>query len=230
MTTSGSKIERRSLAEEVAQRLRHDILSGRYGPGERIVVPTLEERYGVSHIPIREAFRSLENEALIVSRRGSGAVVAAVSLGELHDIYDLRRLLEVDVLRTAIALYDDVILEEAQAAFEAVHGLAPTTHDELWWPAHRRFHMSLLRPGLTPWSERVLRLLWQSVERYQRLYTLVFGSVEQADREHRELLNIARERDEERLVAAWLTHLNEKEQRVREGLLAQADPSQDGGV
>lgn len=223
MAASGSKIERRSLAEEVARRLRHDILTGVYSPGERLVVQSVEQRYGVSHIPIREALRTLENEALIVSRRGSGAVVASVSLEDLHDIYALRRLVEVDVLRRAIAVYDEAVLEEAEAAFEAVHGLAPSAAGELWWPAHRRFHMALLRPGLSPWTERVLRLLWQSVERYQRLYTLVFGDVATADREHRQLLELAREGDEERLVTAWLKHLDEKEQRVADGFLSKLE-------
>lgn len=226
MTESDAQIQRLSLSEEVARRLRHDILTGIYQPGERLVVQALEERYGVSHIPIREALRALENEALIVSRRGSGATVAAVSLGDLHDIYALRKLVEVDVLRRAIVAYDDEVLAEAKAAFDAVHGLAPSAHDELWWPAHRRFHMSLLRPGLTPWTSRVLRLLWQSVERYQRLYTLVFGDVATADREHRLLLDLAEHGDAEALVSAWVEHLEEKEQRITEGYRTRRDETE----
>lgn len=211
------RIHRRSLAEEVSDRLRLDILSGAFEPGERLVVQTLEERYGVSHIPIREALRSLEAEALVSSRRGVGAVVAGVGLDDLRDLYELRRLVEEHVLRRAVKEYDDEILDDAAERYGRLHGLAPSRTDNEWWPAHRDFHWALLRPGLTPWTDRVLQLIWQSVERYQRLYTLVFGDVHVADVEHHQILDVAREGDPDRLVEKWLEHLDEKEARVAEG-------------
>lgn len=211
------RIQRRSLAEEVSERLRLDILSGVFQPGERLVVQTLEDRYGVSHIPIREALRSLEAESLVSSRRGSSAVVTDVTLDDLHDLYELRRVVEEQVLRRAVKEYDDEVLDAAAERYERLHGLVPSRSDNQWWVAHRDFHWSLLRPGLTPWSERVLRLIWQSVERYQRLYTLVFGDVHLADVEHHQILEVARGRDPDRLVQCWIEHLDEKEARVAEG-------------
>lgn len=217
MNDVSPRIQRRSLAEEVSDRLRHDILSGVFQPGERLVVQMLERRYGVSHIPIREALRSLEAESLVTSRRGSGAVVAGVGIEELHDLYELRRLVEEHVLRRAILHYDREVLHDAARQFEHLHGLVPTHGDNAWWHAHRDFHWTLLQPGLTPWTDRVLRLIWQSVERYQRLYTLVFGDVHIADVEHQHILDVARQGDADALVQRWIDHLNEKEARVAEG-------------
>jgi DNA-binding GntR family transcriptional regulator len=216
-------IRRRSLPEEVADRLRDDILSGTFRPGMRLVVTSLEERYGVSHIPIREALRILESEALVSSRRGSGAVVAEVGLDELGDLYDMRRLVEGHVLREAVKLYDDDVISRASASLDALLAVQPAAHDGAFWPSHHDFHWTLMRPGLTPWRERVLTLLWQAAERYQRMYTLVFGDVETAHREHRDMLTLATARDADGLVDCWLQHLSEKEQRVANGFRAAHD-------
>lgn len=218
-----SRIARRSLAEEVADRLRSDILSGRFLPGKRLVSQTLEERYGVSHIPIREALRSLEAERLVLSRRGVGAIVAETGEEDLHDLYDMRKVIEAHVLRRAVDRYDDEALARMEHALDSLAHATPGS-DDGWWVEHRDFHSSLLEPGLTPWSERLLHTIWNSVERYQRLYVLVYGSVEVANREHGQLLEAARERDADRLVDLWIAHLEEKEASVAAGLLeAQQD-------
>jgi DNA-binding GntR family transcriptional regulator len=218
-------IERKSLAEEVATRLREDILAASFSPGERLVIGALSERYGVSHIPIREALRSLESEALVEYRRGAGNIVASASLDDLHDLYDMRRLLEPHALRLAIAHYDEDLLDGAAALLEALTEVEPDRRDDAWWRRHEDFHWQLLRPGLTPWSERILRLLWQSVERYQRLYALVFGDVHRANVEHHRILEASRTGDADTLVEVWLQHLAEKEQRVAEGFRRQTEVS-----
>lgn len=219
MADDDVRIRRRSLAEEVADRLRRDILTGTFSPGARLVAQVLEDRYGVSHIPIREALRILEAERLVTSRRGIGAVVAQVGEKDLHDLYEVRKVLEVHVLRRAIPLYEDAVLGQAHAAFVRLDAATPSD-DPAWWLDHRNFHLSLLAPGLTPWSERLLDSIWHSVERYQRLYVLVFGSLEQANREHAALLDAAREGDAEVLVKLWLEHLDDKEASVAMGLQA----------
>lgn len=65
-----------SQYNQVADRLRHDILSGCYAPGERL--PTergLCTQYDVSRITIRQALTLLEDEQLIIRRQGSGTYV-----------------------------------------------------------------------------------------------------------------------------------------------------------
>lgn len=219
MADDSAQIRRRPLAEEVADRLRGDILTGVFLPGTRLVSQTLEDRYGVSHIPIREALRSLEAERLVTSRRGVGAVVAEVSEEDLHDLYDMRKLLEVHVLRRAAKNYDDNVIAQMEAAYQRLEATTPG-EDSAWWLDHRRFHFSFLEPGLTPWSQRLLESMWYSVERYQRMYVLVFGSVTHANREHATLLEAVRDGDADQLVALWLEHLDDKEASVAAGLHA----------
>jgi DNA-binding GntR family transcriptional regulator len=62
--------------ELVYRELRERVLSGRYGPGFRIVIDSLATELGVSALPVREAVRRLEAEGLVVYRANAGAQVA----------------------------------------------------------------------------------------------------------------------------------------------------------
>jgi DNA-binding GntR family transcriptional regulator len=62
--------------ERVYQDLRHRILSGRYGPGYRLVIDVLARELLVSSIPVREAVRRLEADGLVVYTRNVGFRVA----------------------------------------------------------------------------------------------------------------------------------------------------------
>lgn len=223
------KIERRSLVDQVGEALRQEILSGQFGPSERLVIDTLAQRYGVSQIPVREALRGLEGEGLVEFRSGSGTVVADITRDELAELYELRRLIEPFVLRRAAARFDERTFQDTRELLDILTSTTPSRDSDRWWQAHFEFHEALLRPGYTPWSERFLRLIWQAVERYQRLYALVFGDVARANHEHEQLLEAALTGDVDLLVEVWINHLNEKESRVAEGLTRALGEDAPGG-
>lgn len=60
--------------------LRSEILNGKRRPGEQLEPEIrMAERFGVSVAPVRQALRALEQDGLIVRRRGSGTYVNDVS-------------------------------------------------------------------------------------------------------------------------------------------------------
>ncbi len=224
---SGGPIGVESVSQQVATRLRDDILSGNPPPGERLVVRDLVASLGVSHVPIREALRELEAEGLVESRLNRGVVVAGVDIEELHDLYRIRRLLEVDAIGRAFHNYDEEHLAHADELFRDLLDLAPERGNGSWWGAHRDYHWAFLAPGLSDWATRLLKLVWQSSERYQRLYTLVFGSAEEANAEHREILAAASGDDCDVFVEAWLHHLDRTEETIASGYHARHDEESD---
>src|SRR5690606_16209835 len=175
------------------------------------------QRLGVSHIPIREALRELEAESLVVSRPGQSVVVSGVDLDELRDLYRLRRLLEVDAIRRAFPAYTPEFLEGAKRIYEQLLSLIPGRQNSEWWSVHRQYHWWFLEPGLTPWSTKLLQLVWQTSERYQRLYILVFGSAEEAHVEHDRVLKQASGGNVEDFIDAWLHHLARTEETIISG-------------
>lgn len=216
----GERIQAVPLSEQVATRLRNDILTGAIAPGAPIVVRDLAERLDISHIPIREALRALEAESLVIARPGQSAITTGVNLDDLRDLYRIRRVLEADVLRLGFEHYDEAFLVGARALYDELLRLTPGPSDSDWWNAHRQYHWRFLEPGLTPWSTRLLQLLWQTAERYQRLYILVFASAEEANVEHREILAQAGGTDVDSLIDTWLQHLARTEESIASGFVA----------
>ena len=70
--------------------LRGAILAGAMRPHERITENQVAERFGLSRTPVREAFRKLESEGLIVVVPQRGAFVSQPSLEDILEIYQIR--------------------------------------------------------------------------------------------------------------------------------------------
>jgi len=85
---------RRSLSDEVAERLRRAILNGQFAPDEPLRESQLAESMGVSRGPVREALGQLEREGLVINRSNGRSFVARLSQDDLEEVYSLRRVLE----------------------------------------------------------------------------------------------------------------------------------------
>lgn len=83
-----------SLRGRVFQKLREDILSGKYQEHDELREITLGEELGVSRTPVREALRQLELEGLVTIVPNRGAYVTGITTKDVHDIYKIRSLLE----------------------------------------------------------------------------------------------------------------------------------------
>ena len=203
-----SKKNSASAPDVVSDEVRRLILDGTIGPGERINVRDLERRLEVSHIPIREGIRLLQAEGLVETKPNIGAVATKVSLSELEDVYDLRRLIEPPVARRAASAMSDAHIPVLHAALTELEGSAstPGTMDAGYIAAHRRFHRTLLAPGLTPTIERTLNPLWGVTERYLRLTK--GAALPVADQQHRLMVELCEKRQGEELAAVLTQHLH----------------------
>lgn len=91
-------------SEELAGLLRAEIVADALPAGARLTEESIAERFGVSRTPVREALRALEREALLEYRPHAGYVVAAVSTGDMDDLYTIRVSIEEQVAaRLALA-------------------------------------------------------------------------------------------------------------------------------
>ncbi|MFF3062334.1 GntR family transcriptional regulator [Streptomyces sp. NPDC057909] len=76
--TKGSKVQR------LAAELREKITKGVYAPGAALPqVRELQESEGVAYQTVRDMYRVLEDEGLIVARKGKGTFVSPI-LGKIH--------------------------------------------------------------------------------------------------------------------------------------------------
>ena len=108
---------------EILERLRALILTGEYGPDERLIEEQLAERLGVSRTPVRQALTMLEAEGLVEIAPNRGATVCSFSIEDVWDIYDLRAVLEGHAARRAAGRIERRELERLQELTEEMERL-----------------------------------------------------------------------------------------------------------
>jgi DNA-binding GntR family transcriptional regulator len=142
-----ARLDRSSSAERAADVLRRSITEGALQPGAQLSEIELTEVLEVSRNTLREAFRLLTHEGLLVYKLHRGVFVPELDQTDVVDLYRVRRVLEVDVVRGLAdrdpelpssrlePLRDDV--ETAEAAALAGRWAAVGT-------ANMRFHRNLI--------------------------------------------------------------------------------------
>ena len=81
------RLEPRALSRRIVDQLKRVIIAGELRPGDRVLETDLAEQLGVSRGPVREAFRQLEQEGLLVSYPHRGTFVATVPEDEIEEVY-----------------------------------------------------------------------------------------------------------------------------------------------
>src|SRR5487761_1059090 len=109
----GNSIPRTSLASAVADKLREMIIRGEIQEGEQLSQGAVASDFQVSRIPVREAMRQLEAEGLITIVPHRGGVVSALSPEEIEELFDIRVLLESEVLKLSIPNLTDADFKQA---------------------------------------------------------------------------------------------------------------------
>lgn len=90
---------RTSTAERVADILRSRIADGFFPPGTRLAEDSIGGALGVSRNTLREAFRLLTHERLLVHELNRGVFVRVLTVEDVEDIYRTRALVECAVVR-----------------------------------------------------------------------------------------------------------------------------------
>jgi DNA-binding GntR family transcriptional regulator len=123
---------KRSLADDVVDRLRDAIFHGSYKPGEPLREEQLAAMLDVSRGPVREALVQLEREGLVIVRRHRGATVARLSRTDLDEVYSLRLALERLAMQRAVhnaTERDFAALEVVLADFDVALARGPSEKD-----------------------------------------------------------------------------------------------------
>lgn len=131
-----------SQAERVADLLRTFVIDGELAPGVRLSEEKLSRKYQVSRNTLREAFRLLSRERLLVHHMHRGVFVNRPTSEDVRDLFNARRSLELPAVRGA----SDAPAELVRAVGAAVDEGERARAEEDWWrmgSANMRFHEAL---------------------------------------------------------------------------------------
>ncbi|MET4095361.1 GntR family transcriptional regulator [Arthrobacter sp. UYCu712] len=130
-----------SVADRVAAELRLQLAEGLLLPGTRLTESAIAEDLGVSRNTVREAFAELAGERLVVRLPNRGVFVASLGPGDIHDVYTVRRAIEVSAIRAGGS---PERVAAVRAAVEEGKAAAAADDEEGLGTANQHFHGAIV--------------------------------------------------------------------------------------
>lgn len=216
--TRSQAIQRRSLHDELTELVRGLITGGELAPGEKIPEQRLCERFGVSRTPLREALKVLAKEGIVTLRPNRGAVVSALTIEELEEVFPIMGALE--------ALSGEIACQHiTNAEVAEIRSLHRTM--VLHWRAgelqpYFRLNQKIHEAILAATRNGTLKALYKSLA--GRLMTARYIANMSPERwaeavaEHEVILQCLSDRDGKKLAEVLKRHLGNKLETVRDWL------------
>lgn len=191
----------RTTAQQAAlEHLRRLIAQGFLKPDDRIRQEQLATELGCSVIPVREALKTLEAEGQVRYEPHRGYQVARLSVAELTETYEIRRLLEDEAVRLAVPRLTDDDFGVLDSAMESMERASRVEDVQTMVESNRLFHFTIFAAAGRPRMVDFIRMLWQSTDAYRSIYYTDPGSRVRVDAEHRSITEALRARDVDRAV------------------------------
>ena len=113
----------RLLADRIYEELKAEIVSCRYKPGASLTEVELANKFNVSRTPIREVCNRLLKEDLLQSIPYKGYIISPLSLQDLHELYQIRAILEPHAAESAARNPSPRFIEGLRANLEEARGM-----------------------------------------------------------------------------------------------------------
>lgn len=191
----------------VYSQLRHDILTGHYPPGARIVLDQVASQFGVSKVPVREAVVQLVGEGWLVTKPHVGAIVPELDPVEILETSVIRAALEGAAVRTAVSHVTDEMLTELRQLHASMDAAA-AANDPEYPQMNRLFHGQLYQACPYPQLRSMVTSLLERGRRW-RIVRFLPTYLPQSQSEHLAVLQALDRRDgdaAERLVRQHVEH------------------------
>ena len=196
-----------SLRSQVYQRLQEDILDGRYEPGEALTELRISTELGVSRTPVREAFRLLELDGLVVAIPNKGVVVQGIDVQDVEDMFDVRVHVEGIAARRAARSMDERERKDLMEALALEEFY--TTRDDLdsLQTSDSRFHEIIFKGSHSRILQNVLTTMHSHTRSARRRSLSSEGRAVEALGEHRRIMEAILARNPEQAEILMVEHI-----------------------
>ncbi|HSL09888.1 MAG TPA: GntR family transcriptional regulator [Actinomycetota bacterium] len=179
----------RSLAEDAADRIREEILSGGFAQGEHLVEAKIAERLNVSRGPVREAFKLLRSEGLLQEEPRRGTFVVRLLPADIREIYGVRAAIEGRAARSIAERRDTVAASELRERLAAIEDAVRRGEPTAVFRRDLEFHDALCRLSGNARLHEVFTRYVPTLRALLRLDEHVYRSLDDIAMEHRPLLD-----------------------------------------
>ena len=200
------KSKKAIVYETLKKRIINHILKS----GDPLNESTLSKELKMSKTPIREAFQQLEKEGFIENIPGRGAFVSRISIQDIREIFEIREILECEVIKR-VASKGDLNKSEAEAIGKKYESSEVNGNKmpKSYFKAGDQIHTFIFE---ALGNRRLLEFYKRLQDHIERLRLYFFNQVnpersEQSFKEHLEIINALVSQDPQRAEKAMRDHL-----------------------
>jgi|AP95_1055475.scaffolds.fasta_scaffold68714_2 DNA-binding GntR family transcriptional regulator len=215
MASESLAVVRIPLPAQILSRLRAEIVSGHWTPGQRLSENTLCTRFSVSRTPLRQAFKVLEAEGLITLTPNHGAVVSEPTLDGVDE--------KLMVLATLEALACELVCE--QASDEELQSLK-TLHEEMmqayadhdvdnYYRLNDQIHRGIVEASGNQTLADFRGILVNHLERVRNLANIRVDLSEISKHEHEDIMEALMARHRTAAGQRMATHIDSIRRKIR---------------
>lgn len=153
--------------ERAYSNLKAGIVEGRYRPGASLSEVSLAAEHGMSRTPIREGLARLWQEGYLDRVVGHGYFVARVTVQQIHDTFDVRRLLEGAAAARAAELASPADVQRLRAL--ASVPIVPSQDYRQSEAANVQFHLAIARCARNSLAQELIERCLAQVDRFMSL-------------------------------------------------------------
>jgi DNA-binding GntR family transcriptional regulator len=204
-----------SQSDRAYYAIRELIVTLELPPGSVVSERDLMERLGLGRTPVREALRDLARDRLVDVYPRRGIFVSGVDVGDIAGLSEVRVVLEGRAARLAAERRNETERAATEELLAELDGATETSNERGLIELDQRIHRHVYRCTHNPF-------LQATVEEYYvltlRIWFLALDRVERLDdaiREHRQILEAIRDRDAERAEAVMRAHVTGFERAMR---------------
>ena len=196
--------------------IRDALESGELEMGTPLPENLLAKEIGVSRTPIREALRSLEQDGYVKIIPQKGAFVSEISLEDLKEIYDIRKLLEPFAALSAVNRIPDGEIDEMERGWKALKRAALAGEVSLSKVSEMDLllHMTITKYATNKRIGAIITTYHAQIQRFQKLSAQSLANIHETIGQHVEILEKLRERDARGLSSLLYEHIAKSESNI----------------
>jgi DNA-binding GntR family transcriptional regulator len=198
----------RSLADQVYEQLRADIVSGRIPSSEKLVELDIAERMGTSQGTIREALHRLECDGLVDRHAHRATYVTDIAIDEMYEYFAVRSLIESFAIRRTVKTITAVQRQQLESLIEHMAEAGQQQDIETLVQHDMRFHESICTWANSPVLLNVWTPLFLQIQRFiVQTHPKVFVPLTAIAETHRPVMTAIRSEDPEAAARAIEEHV-----------------------
>jgi DNA-binding GntR family transcriptional regulator len=212
-------IERRTLHDEVVERMRDMVIEGRLRPDTRINESELCQQLGVSRTPVREAIKTLASEGLIDLVRNKGAIVNRIDADEVIDMLEAVAVLERFAAHAGVERGNHTEVNNIVAMHNRMRAFFKARDRLPYYKLNQSIHTAIVALAHNQAISAAHEALQMRLRRIRYIGNEQPASWSAAMREHEAMIKALKKRNGDELSQAIELHLDHTRKRVLDFLM-----------